>query len=48
MGSVLKVDLVWNLADFFNGIMVLPNIIALFALGKFVSMALEEFNRDVK
>lgn len=48
MGSALKVDLVWNLADFFNGIMVLPNIIALFALGKFVSMALEEFNRDVK
>ena len=48
MGSVLKVDLVWNLADFFNGIMVLPNIIALFALGKFVTMAYEEFNRDVK
>ncbi len=48
LGSVLKVDLVWNLADFFNGIMVLPNIIALFALGKFVSMALDEFNREVK
>ena len=48
MGSVLKVDLVWNLADFFNGIMVLPNIIALFALGKFVTMAYDEFNRDVK
>lgn len=48
LGSMLKVDLVWNLADFFNGIMVLPNIIALFALGKFASMALEEFNRDVK
>lgn len=48
LGSMLKVDLVWNLADFFNGIMVLPNIIALFALGKFVSMALDEFNREVK
>lgn len=48
MGSVLKVDLVWNLADFFNGIMVLPNIIALFALGKFVTMAYEEFCHDVK
>lgn len=47
LGSVLKVDLVWNLADMFNGIMVLPNIIALFALGKFVSKALDEYEKDV-
>ncbi|NCE65255.1 sodium:alanine symporter family protein [Pseudoflavonifractor sp. 524-17] len=32
IGSVLKVGLVWNLADFFNGIMALPNLIALIAL----------------
>ena len=32
IGSCLKLDLVWNMADFFNGIMVLPNLIALVAL----------------
>ena len=31
-GSMLKVDLVWELADFFNGLMVIPNVIALLAL----------------
>lgn len=32
IGALLKVDLVWNLSDLFNGIMVLPNLIALIAL----------------
>lgn len=32
LGSLLKVGLVWNLADFFNGIMALPNLIGLIAL----------------
>lgn len=32
VGSVLKVDLVWQLADFFNGLMVIPNLIGLLAL----------------
>lgn len=32
-GSLLKVDLVWNLSDLFNGLMVLPNILALIFLG---------------
>ena len=31
-GSLLKVDLVWNLSDLFNGLMVLPNILALLFL----------------
>ena len=29
VGSALKVDLVWNMSDMFNGLMVLPNLIAL-------------------
>ncbi|MBS6397173.1 MAG: sodium:alanine symporter family protein [Clostridiales bacterium] len=33
VGSTLKVDLVWSLADFFNGLMVIPNALALLALG---------------
>ena len=32
VGSTLKVELVWQLADCFNGLMVIPNAIALFAL----------------
>ena len=29
VGATLKVDLVWNMSDMFNGLMVLPNLIAL-------------------
>lgn len=36
IGSTLKVDLVWELADFFNGLMVIPNILALVALSGIV------------
>ena len=32
VGSTLKVELVWQLADCFNGLMVIPNAIALVAL----------------
>ena len=32
VGSALKVDLVWALADFFNGLMVIPNAMALLAI----------------
>ena len=36
LGSVLKNDLVWELTDFFNYLMVIPNVIALIALSKIV------------
>ena len=32
VGSTLKVALVWSLSDFFNGLMVIPNALALWAL----------------
>lgn len=32
LGSILKNDLVWELTDFFNYLMVIPNVIALVAL----------------
>lgn len=35
-GSLLKVDLVWNLQDLFNGVMVIPNLLALLALSGYV------------
>ena len=37
LGSVFSDDLVWELTDFFNYLMVLPNVIALAALGKLVA-----------
>ena len=37
IGSALKVDLVWALADFFNGLMVIPNAMALLALSGVVA-----------
>ncbi len=43
LGSVLKVNLVWELADLFNGLMVIPNLIALLGLGALVSKALKDF-----
>ena len=36
VGSTLKVQLVWSLSDFFNGLMVIPNAIALWALSGLV------------
>ena len=36
IGSALKVELVWNLSDLFNGIMVFPNLLALLALSGLV------------
>ena len=36
VGSALKVDLVWNMSDMFNGLMVIPNLIAILASIKVV------------
>lgn len=49
VGSVLKVDLVWNLSDLFNGLMVIPNLLALLALSGFVArMAHSNKDLDLK
>ena len=42
VGSSLKVDLVWALADFFNGLMAIPNLIALLALSGVVAAIARE------
>lgn len=43
IGCTLKVELVWSLADLFNGLMVVPNISALLALHKIVSKQTQQF-----
>ena len=45
LGSVLQVDLVWELADMFNGLMVLPTH-RLIGLSKIVSMALKDYDAN--
>ena len=46
LGSLLSVDLVWELADLFNGIMVIPNVIALIALSPIVVKSLNDYNEN--
>ncbi|MBR2407044.1 MAG: sodium:alanine symporter family protein [Clostridia bacterium] len=42
LGSVLKNDLVWELTDFFNYLMVIPNVIAIIALSALVAKEAKE------
>lgn len=44
MGAFLKVDLVWELADMFNGLMVLPNILAVIGLYRLVTRAVSDYD----
>lgn len=44
LGSALKVDFVWTLADLFNGLMVIPNLLALLALSGMVSALLRRYD----
>ncbi|GAA0117611.1 alanine/glycine:cation symporter family protein [Clostridium senegalense] len=44
IGSTLKVDLVWELADTFNGLMVIPNLIALLVLSGLVVKSSREYD----
>lgn len=45
IGSTLKLDLVWELSDFFNGLMVIPNALALLALSGLVVKISNEFSK---
>ena len=44
LGSLLKIDLVWELVDFFNGIMVIPNLLGLLLLSGTVVAVLKDYN----
>lgn len=47
IGSLLKIDLVWELVDFFNGIMVVPNLIALLLLSGITAKLLKDYKKNV-
>lgn len=43
VGSVASIDVVWDIADTFNGLMAIPNFIALFALSGVVAKLTKEY-----
>ena len=45
VGSTLKVELVWELADFFNGLMVIPNALALIVLSGVVVRICKKYSQ---
>lgn len=46
LGSFLKVEFVWDLADMFNGLMVIPNVIGLVILAPQASRILKDYNNN--
>ncbi|MGO5051375.1 alanine/glycine:cation symporter family protein [Lachnospiraceae bacterium LCP25S3_G4] len=48
IGSTLKVELVWSMADLFNGLMVIPNLVALLALSGLVWKVSAEYDQIKK
>ena len=47
LGALLSNDLVWALTDMFNNLMVIPNVIALFALSGVVLSMIHFKNKDL-
>lgn len=47
-GAVAKVEIVWNLADVFMGIMAIINLIAIAMLGKYAFIALNDYTAQKK
>ncbi|MBQ8552331.1 MAG: sodium:alanine symporter family protein [Clostridia bacterium] len=46
LGSILSNDLVWELTDMFNQLMVIPNVIAMFALAGMVVKSSKEMTNE--
>lgn len=47
VGATTSLDVVWDLADTFNGLMVIPDFIALFALsGVVTKLTKEHFSKN--
>ena len=43
LGSLAEVELVWTMQDCFNSLMVIPNILALFALTKVIKQVHDDY-----
>ena len=47
-GSVLSIGVVWPLADIFNGLMAIPNLIGVVFLAKVVAKESDDFAHVIK
>lgn len=47
VGTTVKLGFVWNLSDAFNGLMAIPNLIALIALSPVIFAALREYEAKI-
>ena len=47
-GALVKVQVVWNLADVFMGLMAVINLIAIALLGKYAFAALDDYTKQKK
>ena len=48
IGPYLTVEVVWNLADIFNGLMAIPNVTALIYLSGVVSSETKDYLKRLK
>ena len=49
VGATMELGLMWNIAETFNGLMVIPNLIAVFLLsGVVVRLVKEYFDKEGK
>ena len=48
VGAVVKIGFVWNLSDTFNGLMAIPNLIALLALSPVIFALTKEYSKKNK
>ena len=48
LGAVVKLELIWNLADITNAFMALPNLIALLGLSTLVIKQTNSYNRKLR
>ena len=47
-GSLAKIQIVWDLADLFMGLMAIINLIAIVMLGKYAFIALKDYEKQKK
>ena len=47
VGCVSELDTIWNIADILNGLMVIPNVIGIFALSKYLIADYKKYINDI-
>lgn len=48
IGSVMPTDFMWQLADFFNALMIFPNVLAILIMSSYVIRVLRDYDNQLK